>query len=132
MKKVLLILAFAPVLARAELILLDPQALPPGAEARAVNRNAALPPVAMSGVLDLTVMREGRSLLLLFRTAPERLFVSDAKTGSSVTEADWLTDRSVRVLVGSASSIEIKTDRGRVVLQLDGVGVAIGQEGPAA
>ena len=136
MKKLLFILAIAPALARAELIVLNPKVEVPRATAPAAAAPAsvqkAFAPIAMSTNMHMTAMREGNALVLLFREAPTTLFVADASTGKSVTEVEWLSDKSLRFPAGESRRFEIKTRDGRAMLKLDASGVAIDGDTPNA
>ncbi|WP_404995446.1 hypothetical protein [Cupriavidus pauculus] len=137
MKKLLFILA-APALARAELIVLDPKVTAPRAAAAAVAAPAPAPaqkpfaPIVMSTTMQMTAMREGNALVLLFREAPTTLFVADASTGNSVTEVEWLSEKSLRFPAGDSRRFEIKTRDGRALLKLDASGVALDGDTPNA
>ncbi|MGH8785736.1 MAG: hypothetical protein ACREYA_11715 [Cupriavidus necator] len=128
MRKLFFILAIAPALVHAELIVLNPK--PTSASAPPVaSAVAPLAPIVMSKALQMTVVREGDSLVLMFRDAPASLFITNVRTGAAVSDADWLSDKSLRVRAGARSELEIRTPRGRAVLQLDAIGVALHSEG---
>ncbi|KAA0178808.1 hypothetical protein FX016_23025 [Cupriavidus gilardii] len=78
------------------------------------------PATVISEQLGLTVVREGDGLLLSFGTAPAKLFISNGKTGGSVRAATWLTDKALKVAVPGMERVDIRTERGRFSVALDG------------
>ncbi|MDF3883120.1 hypothetical protein P3W83_11700 [Cupriavidus basilensis] len=73
-----------------------------------------------SATLKLSLLAENGALVLLFVEPPSSLFISDRKTGTSVTDAEWVSDTTIRLPMADTREIEIKTPAGIFAVKVEG------------
>lgn len=76
-----------------------------------------------SATHGLVASRDGSKLLLSFTKAPTTLYVEDPTTGAGISNADWVSDTTVRVDVTGMHQIQIRSQEGTLTVALQGEGL---------